>query len=268
MPLHSAIRDTPPVAVPDTGPGRRLLRAGPLSRIFLATEEVNRRAVLRALPARAGGTLLDIGTYDGEFTQRVAERVGATAAVGLELIPQHVEQTRARGITVVEGDVEDGLPFDDETFDVVSANQVIEHVRSTDRFLSELRRVLKPDGVACVSTNNLSSWHNVVSLVLGFQPPPQHVSDELIVGNPINPAQGMPHEDHGQAHLRLFTARALSELADHHGLEVVRVRGTGYYPLPPPLARVAAAIDRRHAAFLVTTLRRRPRRNLAPHAVS
>jgi SAM-dependent methyltransferase len=233
-----------------------MLRDGALSRIFLATEEVNRRAVLRALPAGKGGRLLDIGTYDGAFTERIAARVGADSVTGLELMAEHAEQARAHGIEIVEGDLEEGLPFEDEAFDVVTANQVIEHVRGTDGFLRELRRVLKPGGVACISTNNLSSWHNVVSLVLGYQPPPQHVSDEVIVGNPVNPGQGMPHEDYGQAHLRLFTARALRELAGHHGLDVVAARGTGYYPLPPLLARVAARIDRRHAAFLVSTLRR------------
>jgi methionine biosynthesis protein MetW len=255
MATSPVVRETPP-APPAQRPSGRLLRAGFLSRIFLATEEVNRRAVLRALPEGRGGTVLDVGTYDGDFTARMSERLGAETIIGLELMSQHANEARARGITVVEGDVAEGLPFPDDSFDVVTANQVIEHVRSTDRFLGELRRVLKPDGVACVSTNNMASWHNVVSLVLGFQPPPQHVSDEIIVGNPISPGQGMPHEDFGQAHLRLFTARSLRELARHHGLEVIRVRGAGYYPLPPPLARAAAAVDRRHAAFLVTVMQR------------
>jgi SAM-dependent methyltransferase len=234
----------------------RCLRGGLLSQIFLATEEVNRRAVLRSLPAGRGGALLDIGPYDGTFTNRIRERLAADSAVGVELMRAHAARTRELGIEVIEADVAEGLPFPDDTFDVVTANQVIEHVRSTDRFLSELRRVLRPDGVACVSTNNMASLHNIVSLVLGFQPPPQHVSDEVNVGNPISPGQGMPHEDVGQAHLRLFTARALGELARHHGLEIARMRGAGYYPLPPVLGRVAARLDRRHAAFLVATLRR------------
>lgn len=238
------------------GPSGRLLRAGLLTKIFLATEELNRRAVLRALPRARGGAVLDVGTYDGDFTVRIAERLQADAVSGIELMPEHAQRARIRGIDVVEANVEDGLPFPDGSFDVVTANQVIEHVRTTDRFLSEVRRVLRPDGVACISTNNLASWHNVWSLMMGFQPPPQHVSDEVIVGNPLSPGQSMPHEDHGQAHLRLFTGRALTELAAYHGLERVRSRGAGYYPLPPPLARIAAAVDGRHAAFLVSLFRR------------
>jgi len=133
---------------------------------------------------------------------------------------------------------------------------VIEHVRATDVFLAEMRRVLKPGGIACISTNNLSSWHNIVALVLGFQPNPMHVSDEVIVGSPLNPESGWPHQDRGRVHLRLFTGRALVELARHHGLERRSLRTIGYYPLPPPAARLAARIDPLHGAFLVATFAR------------
>ena len=39
------------------------------------------------------------------------------------------------------------IPFQDETFDVVVSNQVLEHVADLDAALREIRRVLKPDGV-------------------------------------------------------------------------------------------------------------------------
>jgi hypothetical protein len=76
-----------------------------------------------------------------------------------------------------------------------------------------------------------------------------HVSDELIVGNPLNPEAGEAHRDRGRTHLRLFTLRALTELCRHHGLEPVRTRTVGYYPLPPPLARLATRVDPVHGAF-------------------
>ena len=224
---------------------------GYLERVFRATEEENRRVILDTLPARPGAALLDLGTHDGEFTERVAQRLGAQRVVEVELIAEHAARARRRGIEVVEADLDEGLPFEDAEFDAVHANQVIEHVRRTDVFLREVRRVLRPGGLASISTNNLSSWHNVVSLALGFQPPPIHVSDEVIVGNPLNPADGASHADAGQTHLRLFTGRALVELCAHHRLERVRLRPAGYYPLPPTFARPATRIDPRHAAFLV-----------------
>jgi SAM-dependent methyltransferase len=229
---------------------------GYLPRVFHATEEENRRAILRALPRKHGGSVLDIGTHVGDFTTRVAERLGAKDVYGVELIEKHAAEARSRGIKVEVGDIEKGLPFPDRKFDAVHANQVIEHLRDTDLLVTEIRRVLKPGGIACISTNNLSSWHNVWSLVFGYQPFPMHVSDALIVGNPLNPEHGQPHEDAGRIHVRVFTGRALAELCSHHGLPPIRMRSAGYYPLPPKLGRIAARVDPRHGAFLVGLFRR------------
>ncbi len=223
---------------------------GYLSRLFAATEEQNRQTILSLLPAGRGGELLDVGTSDGAFSVRVAERVGADRTMGVELIPEHAEAASARGVESVVANVEEGLPFEDGRFATVHANQVIEHLQHTDRFLAEVRRVLAPGGLACISTNNLSSWHNVVSLALGWQPMPAHASDRLIAGNPLNPERGRPHADPGRVHLRLFTRRALAEVCLHHGLRPVALRGAGYYPLPPVLAGAAARLDPVHAAYV------------------
>jgi SAM-dependent methyltransferase len=226
-----------------------------LERLFRATEEENRRAVLRMLPEGRGGSLLDVGTHTGEFAAKVAWRLGAERVAGIDFIEEHLAAARARGIEVECANIDDGLPFADAEFDTVHANQVIEHVRRSDAFLREVRRVLKPGGLALISTNNLSSWHNVGALALGYQPMPAHVSDEIIVGNPLDPHRGWSHED-GRAHLRLFTGRALIELCAVHGLERVEVRTAGYYPLPPRLGRIMARVDRLHGAFLVALVRR------------
>jgi SAM-dependent methyltransferase len=228
---------------------------GYLIRVFRATEAENRRTILTTLAAHRGGSLLDLGSSDGEFTLRLARHLGAERVAAVELIESHAEAARARGIDTTTADVDDGLPFDSGTFDAVNANQVIEHVRRTDVFLSEVARVLAPGGLACISTNNLSSWHNVGSLALGYQPMPMHVSDRVIVGNPLNPEHGTAHADAGRTHLRLFTSRALVELCEHHGLAPVTMRSVGYYPLPPGVARVAARIDPRHSAFVVGLFR-------------
>jgi SAM-dependent methyltransferase len=238
---------------------------GYLSRVFHASEEANRRAILRALPAGRGGALLDLGTHRGDFTLRVAERLGADRVAGIELIERHAAVARGRGVAVEVADLDEGLPFASESYDVVHANQVLEHVRRTDVFLREIRRVLKPGGLACISTNNLSSWHNVVSLGLGMQPMPMHVSDEIIVGNPLNPENRWGHRDLGRTHLRLFTGRALSELAGYHGLALERLETVGYYPLPPLLARAAARVDPVHGAFLVGIFRPVARENVVLH---
>jgi len=44
------------------------------------------------------------------------------------------------------------MQFGDETFDCVIANHVLEHVSNVQRALTEIRRVLKPDGIAILQT--------------------------------------------------------------------------------------------------------------------
>jgi SAM-dependent methyltransferase len=199
------------------------------------------------------------------FTQRVADHLKASSVTGVELLEHHANVARGRGFEMIVADVDEGLPVETGQFQVVHANQIIEHVRRTDIFLGEIHRALAPGGIACISTNNLASWHNVLSLTLGYQPPPAHVSDEVIVGNPLNPEDGWDHEDIGRTHLRLFTARALRELCEHHGLQTLSLETNGYYPLPPRVARMATRVDSRHGAFLVGVFRRvRRKRFLRP----
>lgn len=250
MPL--LLRGAPDTAVAEQAPTRR----GYLERVWRATEVENRRVIMDVLPRGGGGALLDLGPNDGTFTCRVAAHLGADRVAGVELIDGHAGVARGNGVEVTCADIDDGLPFGDAEFDVVHANQVIEHVRRTDAFLREIARVLRPGGLAVISTNNFSSWHNVGSLALGFQPMPAHVSDEVIVGNPLDPRAGQEHEDLGQTHLRVFTGRALVELCETHGLRCAELRTSGYYPLPPRLGRVMARLDPLHGAFLVGAFER------------
>jgi SAM-dependent methyltransferase len=227
-----------------------------LGRLFLATEAENRRVILDALPEGPVALLVDLGCGDGAFTRRAADRVRAGRVVGVETEPGLAAQARALGVEIVDSDLGAPLPFADGSIDVVLSNQVIEHLSDTDLFMREIARVLAPQGRAIVSTNNLASWHNVASLVAGWQPMPCHVSDEVMVGNPMSFADGTTGYEY-QMHRRVFTGRALSALAAHHGLEAELEATAGYYPLGPRAARVATRFDGRHGAFLVQRYRRR-----------
>lgn len=222
-----------------------------LEKIFRESEEENRRQIERAMLPRPGGALLDLGCADGAVTVRVAAAAQVDRIVGVEFVEAWAAGAVERGVEVHVADLGQPLPFADASFDVIHSNQVIEHLPRTDLFLREVRRVLKPDGYAVISTNNLASWHNVVSLALGWQPMPCHVSDEVVIGNPVNAYEGWEQSTEGQQHLRVFTGRALAGLAEFHGLRLDLDRTAGYYPLPTPLARLATRIDRRHGAFLV-----------------
>jgi SAM-dependent methyltransferase len=229
-----------------------------LGRVFEASELENQRAVLQVIREQGPfRRVLDLGCEDGSFSVRVGEAAGAEQLSGVELLGELGDRARAAGVDVHVGDLEEPLPVPDASYDLVHANQVIEHLRHTDLFLREVRRVVAPDGLVVISTNNFASWHNIATLMLGWQPMPNHVSDEIHVGNPMNLRAGQPHRDIGQTHLRIFTARALQELAEFHGLETEAIDRSGYYPLTPRLARRAIRLDPAHSAFLIASFRPR-----------
>ena len=227
-----------------------------LNRVYRATEDLNKRSILNLLEPRPGGTLLDCGCGDGELTRALADRAGVAEAWGVETVEHRAQAAEARGIHIARVDLNVRLPFDDGHFDIVHANQLLEHLHSTDDFLREVHRLIKPGGYAVLSTNNLASWHNVISLVFGMQPPPMHVSSEVIVGNRLDPYRNTRFGSREDSHLRIFSFQALADLCRHHGFRIDALRTTGYYPFPPALARVLTSIDRRHGVFLIARLAR------------
>ena len=100
-----------------------------------------RRRLRRELaPLLSGlhGEVLDVGC--GRKPYRAL--VPATRYVGLDV---DTPVTRALGVA---DEYYDGgrFPFPDATFDGVLCSQVLEHVFTPERFLAEIRRVLRPDG--------------------------------------------------------------------------------------------------------------------------
>ena len=67
----------------------------------------------------------------------------------LETAKKNIESSALVDFKVV--DIQD-IPYEDDTFDVVIANMMLYHVPNLDKGLSEVRRVLKPDGVFYCAT--------------------------------------------------------------------------------------------------------------------
>jgi SAM-dependent methyltransferase len=203
----------------------------------------------------ADHSLLDVGCDDGERTMAFARAIGTSKLSGVEIVAERAAEAEARGIVVAQADLNERLPYEDESFDVVVNNQVIEHLADTDVFVAEIARVLRPGGYAVTSTENLASWHNVFALVLGWQPfSLSNVSStRLGLGNPAAVHRGEAWEYPASwQHRRVFAYRGLIELFEAHGLAVEQTRGAGYYPLPGRVARV----EPRHAAFLAVKARK------------
>jgi hypothetical protein len=74
----------------------------------------------------------------------------------------------------------------------------------------------------------------VAALAVGLQTLPCHVSDDVAVGNPLTLEGGGRYGERIHCHVRIFTGRALRELAAAHGLAVKQ--GNRIWLLPPDRA--------------------------------
>ncbi|HET9124228.1 MAG TPA: class I SAM-dependent methyltransferase [Solirubrobacteraceae bacterium] len=106
-----------------------------------------RRRVIRAeldrLPLPARARILDAGCGSGRTMQELAD-YGEVS--GIELSEPAAEVARARGIgEVVVGRLEE-LPWAEESFDLITCLDVIEHTPDDRVTLAELRRVCRPNG--------------------------------------------------------------------------------------------------------------------------
>jgi methionine biosynthesis protein MetW len=214
-----------------------------IERIFIHIARVrlleNKRTALSLLEWSPDSIVLDCGCNNGELTFEVAKRIGTKHIYGIDVLEENVIAARARGIEVYQHDLNERLPFSDETFDVVHANHIIEHLSDTDLFIRELYRVLKFGGYGVISTPNLSSVHTILYLMCARQPVNFTVSDEVVVGGW---KAAYPHFLPGPAHRRLFTFGALAGLCKYHGFHVEKSKGSGFYPFPPYISRVLTRI--------------------------
>ncbi|WP_068253362.1 methyltransferase domain-containing protein, partial [Janibacter corallicola] len=100
-----------------------------------------------------GQRVLDVGCGPGSVTLDLARRVAPGEVVGVDASEEVVEQARAAareaGIGQVTFEVADAmhLPHDDDSFDVVHAHQVLQHVADPVGLLREMARVTRPGGI-------------------------------------------------------------------------------------------------------------------------
>ena len=106
---------------------------------------------------RAGMDLLDVGCGPASITADLTERVAPGRVVALDAAAGALEAARAtlreRGLSeqveLTCGDIM-ALPFEDASFDIVHAHQVLQHLADPVSALAEMRRVTRPGGIVAV----------------------------------------------------------------------------------------------------------------------
>jgi len=163
-----------------------------------------KRLLLEALLARAGvstGRMLDVGCGTGGILRALAAR---GEVIGIDYAELGLRYCRTKGLRDVLRASALALPFRSGVFDLCVLMDVLEHVDEEALLLSEVRRVLRPGGVAILS-------------VPAFQ------------------ALWSPHDEVFE-HRRRYRRKELVARVRESGLHVDWASYTNFFVFPPALA--------------------------------
>lgn len=110
---------------------------------------------------RPGMSVLDVGCGPGTITVDLAGLVAPGEVLGVDRAEAVLDEARAAGAEVANArfEVADimALPYADDTFDVVHAHQVLQHLGDPVGALREMRRVTRPGGVVAVRDSDYAA---------------------------------------------------------------------------------------------------------------
>lgn len=149
--------------------------------------------------------VLDLGCYYGFLGKRFIDN--GNEVWGVDVAKEALKKAETLGLETKYADVEKEIPFESGRFDVVVAAEIIEHLKDTDHFLEEIRRVLKEDGFLILTTSNLVSLGRRFLYLLGK--------------NSYHEASfSFPEEPPAAGHLRYFNKGLLLGLLKHHNFAI------------------------------------------------
>lgn len=150
-----------------------------------------------------GARVLDLGCGDGELLAHL-KAMGRAHGIGLEIDPERITACLAKGVNVIEQDLNLGLGrFSDDAFDVVVMTETLQALRRPDEALREMLRV----GRECVVTfPNFGHWRCRMALVANGRMPV---------------AKHLPHRWYDTPNIHLCTLRDFEQLCDSLGIHVV-----------------------------------------------
>ena len=171
------------------------------------------------------GTVLDLGAGTGADLETIHRLHPAARRIALEQYPPHADSLAAHGVEVHMIDAErERLPLQDDSVDLIIADQFLEHVKEVFWVLHESSRVLRVGGSFIIGVPNLAAAHNRVLLLTGHQPTQLR---------------------NWSAHVRGYTRGDLVELVARPfpgGYRVTRSTGEYFSPLRGRVAHLAARV--------------------------
>ena len=170
-------------------------------------DDLLRQSVLTHLKREM--TILDLGAGAGILPQMNFKGLAARVC-GVDLDPRVVDNPM-----LDEGKLGDvgAIPYADNTFDLVVANNVLEHLSDPRVVFAEVVRVLKPDGVFVFKTPNK---HHYMPTISRCTPHSFHQF--------YNRLRGRQSEDTFPTHYRANTRRDVTTLATQTGFKIDQIQ--------------------------------------------
>jgi len=151
-----------------------------------------------------GARVLDLGCGEGELLQWLASNKNVDAR-GVEIVGEKVRRAIARGVSVFQGDIDEGLAdYPDGAFDYVILSQTLQETRQPRRVLREMLRVGRR---GIVAFPNFGHWRVRLSMLSSGRAPRTKL---------------FPYEWYDSPNIHFLTVEDFEALAAVEGLTVER----------------------------------------------
>lgn len=121
------------------------------------------RAVELLKEKKASAKHLDFGSGQGLFLKILLDELAGVDLTGIDLMAK--PKSLADSITWVVQDLNKELELTDNSFNSISALEIIEHLENPRHVFRELYRILNPGGCLVLSTPNNESWRSILSFM-------------------------------------------------------------------------------------------------------
>ena len=192
----------------------------------LAYEDVLRRH------AKEATVWLDLGCGRRILPQWRRESEAAIAESGCRVVGVDVDERALKdnaSIALKCGASGATLPFAEDTFDLVTANMVVEHLEDPERQFREISRVMRPDGLFIIHTPNATGYPTLMARLV-----PRGMKSWM-----ARYLEGRDDRDVFQTFYRANSERTIDSLARASSLRVLDlefIRSTPVFGLVPPVA--------------------------------
>lgn len=114
-------------------------------------------------PGIKGKSLLDIGCADGTTTRQLQKIIPKVKIVGIDYYKSAIQyaKTKKSKIKFVHGDVHN-FPFGENSFDIVTAIETLEHLENPKTALKEIYRILRPKGYLLIGQDTDSFLFRII----------------------------------------------------------------------------------------------------------